>query len=214
MDVEEKRQSKIEIPASLAKFPESAVLYPKLLLRAKPEPLRRFGIDDLTFRLECQTERECRAGTQPDLLKRAAIWYLIAAKCSDGTSEVASPTKDALRDWMPGAEAVRTKTVGATCATCGKKMRVQHNSKFASCRDCRGARNRREAATREMERTGTLPEGWKVCVVCAGPFKPKRADAVYCPKAECRKKAYRERRDAAESQRNRDRQAGVLAELG
>jgi len=204
----------VEIPPELAAFPESSVLYPKLLLRvSKPERLRQFGIDDLAFRLRCQAERERRSGSGPDVLKRAGIWYLVASKCTEGSSEVSSPNKDALQEWIPGAEPITTKTVRATCVTCGKKMRVQHDSKFASCRDCRGAGNRRKAAAKQMEKMGTLPEGWKTCIVCADPFNPTRADALYCPKASCRKKAYRERRRGAAEQENRTRQTQVLAEL-
>jgi hypothetical protein len=71
----------VEIPPELAAFPESSVLYPKLLLRvSKPERLRQFGIDDLAFRLGCQAERERRSGSGPDVLKRAGIWYLVASK--------------------------------------------------------------------------------------------------------------------------------------
>jgi hypothetical protein len=202
----------VAIPPELTKFPEAEALYPKLLLRAKPDRLRQFGIDDLAFRLECQTERERRKGIGPDETAHARIWYLVAAKCSEGSSDVSSPAKDALREWMPDAETSVTKTVGASCVNCGKKMRQLASSTFVSCRDCRGARNRRETAIKHVAKTGALPEGWKTCAVCADPFLPGRSDAMYCPKPSCRQRASRERREEAKQQ-NRDRQAQVLAEL-
>lgn len=183
-----------EIPKELASFPEAAELWPKLLRRARPENLRWFGIDDLAFRLTCQAERERRNGSTPDICARARIWRLIAEKCSPGTSEVKAPNETELQQWMPGGGRV-AKTTTRDCLTCGRKMHVVGDSKFFSCRECRGARHRSDRVPRTLKRTGDLPEGWKLCVVCNGPFEPKRTDALHCSR-RCRNVSNNRKRDS------------------
>ena len=46
--------------------------------------LLRFGVPDLLFRLECQREREAKAGTGQDAVARAKIWRHVAEACKPG----------------------------------------------------------------------------------------------------------------------------------
>lgn len=187
----EKREEQIVVPPEeLAGFPEVAALWPKLLRRSNPEHLRRFGIPDLAFRLTCQAVRENKNGGQPDQRARAAIWHHVAAQCSEGKSEVQTPTEQELRQWMPGVEK-KSKSVRINCATCGKPGRVSRNSKFSSCRKCRGARTRSEKVARRLGRGEELPTGWKLCKRCSNPFESNRDDALYCGN-RCRQRASRE----------------------
>ena len=182
----------INIPPELADFPEALILWPKLLRRSTPNHLRRFGIPDLAFRLVCQEEREGRNGGHPDLRARAIIWHHVAAQCSEGKSEVQTPTEQELRRWMSGKEK-ECRTVRINCATCGTPMRVLRNSKFSSCRRCRGQRGRSEAVARGLERGKELPPGWKLCERCNTLFESSRKDGRYCGN-RCRQRASRENR--------------------
>lgn len=187
----------VNIPAELANFPEALILWPKLLRRSTPHHLRRFGIPDLAFRLTCQGEREGRNGGELDVQARAVIWHGVAARCAEGKSEVHTPTEQELRRWMPGKEK-ECSTVRINCAGCGTSMRVLRNSKFSSCRKCRGQRRRSEAVARGFNRTGELVEGWKFCHRCNGPFESRKKNSRYCSQ-RCQKRAYR---DAGQNQRS------------
>lgn len=180
------------IPNELVAFSQSSTLWPKLLRRANPDHLRRFGIPDLTFRLMCQEERERRNGGHPDLRVRAIIWHHIATQCSEGKSEVQTPTEQELQRWMPGTEK-QSMTVRIVCSSCGKPMRVVRDSRFSSCRKCRGASRRSEAVARGLERGKKLPPGWRLCKRCGSPFESDREDARYCGN-RCRQRASRENR--------------------
>lgn len=182
----------INIPTELAAFPEAVILWPKLLRRSTPDHLRRFGISDLAFRLACQTERERRNGGHPDLRARAVIWHNIAMKCSLGKSEVQTPTEQELQRWMPGTEK-QSMTMRIVCSSCGKPMRVVRDSRFSSCRKCRGASRRSEAVARGLERGEQLRSGWKLCERCNTPFESSRKDGRYCGN-RCRQRASRENR--------------------
>jgi hypothetical protein len=72
-------------------------------------------------------------------------------------------------------------------------MRVLRNSKFSSCRKCRGARRRSGKVARGLERGKALPLGWKLCERCNTPFESNREDALYCGN-RCRQRASRENR--------------------
>lgn len=178
------------IPTELANFPAVDTLWPKLLRRANPQHLARFGIPDLTFRLSCQAERESRNSGHPDVRARAIIWHHVAAQCSEGKSEVQTPTEQELRRWMPGKEK-ECRTVRIRCSSCGTPMRVVRDSKFSSCRKCRRARGRSEKVARTFNRTGSLREGWKLCWRCNGPFESRKKNSRYCSQ-RCQKRAYRD----------------------
>ena len=94
----------ITVPIELAKFSQVDTLWPKILRRANPQHLRRFGISDLAFRLTCQAERESRNSGRADVRARAIIWHHVATQCSAGKSEVQTPTEQELRRWMAGTE--------------------------------------------------------------------------------------------------------------
>lgn len=180
------------IPTELANFPAVDTLWPKLLRRANPHHLAQFGIPDLAFRLTCQGEREGRNGGEIDLRARAVIWRGVAERCTRGTGEVTTATEEALRQWMPGM-VEKPKSVGIRCSSCGKSMRVVRDSRFSSCRKCRGASRRSEAVARGLERGEQLGSGWKLCKRCGSPFESDREDARYCGN-RCRQRASRENR--------------------
>ena len=182
----------ITIPTELTNFHDAAILWPRLLRRAKPEHLKHFGISDLAFRLACQKERECRNSGHLDVRARAVIWRHVAEQCAPGIGEVTTATEEALRQWMPGTEK-QSMTVRIVCSSCGKPMRVARDSRFSSCRKCRGQQRRGEKVARGRERGKEIPPGWKVCKRCGSPFESDRDDALYCGN-RCRQRASREKR--------------------
>ena len=198
----------INTPTELAAFPEAVILWPKLVRRSTPDHLRPFAIPDLAFRLACQAERERGNGGQPDLRARAIIWHNIAMKCSLGKSEIQAPSEQELGRWILGTEK-QSMTVRIVCSSCGKPMRVVQDSRFSSCRKCRGASRRSEAVARGLERGEQLRSGWKVCKRCGSPFESDREDARYCGN-RCRQRASRENRQNGVSVRPGVTDKGIL----
>ena len=202
----------ITVPIELANFPDAAVLWPRLLRRAKPEHLARFGIRDLTQRLEWQVEREGRRnGGQIDQRARAGIWRFVAEQCAAGKSEIPPATEEALRYWTPGGER-KPQRSKVFCSNCSRPMRVSPDSRFSSCRTCRGEARRTEKVARAFNRVGELPEGWKLCRRCNSPFESRKENSRYCSQ-RCQKRAYR---DGGQNQRSVSpgvRDQGVLRVL-
>ena len=191
------RARETNIPTELTNFPDAAALWPRLSRRANPDHLTRFGIPDLAFRLACQEKRERKNGGDTNMRARATIWRGVAERCAPGTGEVTTATEEALRQWMPGTEK-QSMTVRIRCSSCGKPMRVVRDSRFSSCRKCRGASRRSEAVARVFNRTGELPESWKLCRRCNGPFESRKKNSRYCSQ-RCQKRAYR---DGGQNQRS------------
>ena len=188
----------LDIPTEISCFPEAVVLWPKLLRRTKPEHLSHFGIRDLAQRLEWQVERERRKnGGQTDQRARAEIWRHVAEQCAEGKGEIPPTTEEALRYWTLGGER-KPQRSKILCSNCRRPMRVSPDSRFSSCRTCRGEARRREKVERSFKRTGELPEGWKLCERCDAPFQSPREDSRYCSQ-RCQKRSYREKRQNRQS---------------
>lgn len=66
-----------------------------------------------------------------------------------------------------------------TCLGCGRQFVPRRKNQEFHSDDCHI-----KAGVR-ASKAGVVPAGWKVCAVCAAPFKPERGNELYCPKSRC-----------------------------
>lgn len=179
--------------------PEAESLWAKFFNRVDIGLLFKYGFDDLMFRMSCQVQRERTRHREPDYENRARVWYHIVNASSSGKSEIPDFSDSDLAAWMPTTKEQITHAV--SCFTCGKRYQAKMDSKFGSCKKCRGNKLRVKQIEKTVRVEGELPEGFIRCEMCAEPFKPTRTDARCCTKVQCvkqraagRQKVVRERK--------------------
>ena len=183
-----------QVPALLGAFEGISGLWTKLVNRAKLEHIYNHGLDQLVSKLNTTLKD---ADTPSRDLLRAKMWLHVAEQCSEGKSEIPDLTDtDAFAAWMPNQ--AQTKTVRVSCMTCGKRFSQKRDSKFGSCRTCRGEKLHIAGAIKE---TGSLPSGWKSCQACQEAFEPKRSDAVCCYRVSCGKQRAVDKQKAVRQQK-------------
>lgn len=165
--------------------PEANLLWKQLFNKVDLELLFRYGFDDLMFRMGCQVQRERTRNQEPDYEKRARIWYHIAHASAKGKSEIPDLSESDINAWIPTT--TKQKTHAVNCLTCGKRYQAGIDSKFASCKTCRGERLHAREIKKQTAATGELPDGYVRCEACKEPFPPKRADAKRCATRACLK---------------------------